>query len=99
MTADELEGRMTESELRERFELMRRSPPDTDAKLDVVIGLLNAILTANVSLAGSWVKGYKPPDLPKLMPDWRLKRKKAVPFAMAPKDVVAMFRSMKKRPA
>lgn len=94
VTADELEERITEAEFRERWALKRQSPPEANDKLDIVIALLWCILSANVSLAGSWIKGYQPPDVKARLPKWNTK-KKPVTFIMPAQEVLNLVRSFK----
>ena len=90
--ADELEGRMSEAEFREHFEDLGKEP-DASGKLDVIIALLWSICEANVSLAGSWIKGYQPPNVADKVPLWgRRKRKTKGPID--PSVVLALVSSM-----
>lgn len=92
--ADELAQRLTETEFREHMADLAKEP-DESTKLDLIIGILHSILEANVSLAASWQKGYRPPDLADNIPKWGRKRKRK---AMAPQSVLDVIRSFKKRP-
>lgn len=85
---------LTESDFRELAQWAGRNP-SMSQKIDLMIGLLTTIYNTTATLAGSWVKHYKPPSLKDAMPVWGKRKRK--PKRMTKEQIAAVWGSFRKR--